>query len=187
MDAPGRPDRPSRAEQEMSARRPSVAGRARRGAVTAVTLVLLGAGWWLLGPTSLGGPASYVVTDGTSMLPHFHADGLVVTRRQDAYHVGEVVAYRNRELGTVVMHRIVARDGARYVFQGDNNDFRDDYHPTAADLVGREWVYWGGAGRALKIVRMPAVFAILAGLLAAFAAAAFVPAPSRRRHRHHAR
>lgn len=125
-------------------------------------------------PTALGGPASYVVTDGTSMLPHFKADGLVVTRAQDSYHVGEVVAYHNRQLHVVVMHRIVARDGNRFVFKGDNNNFRDLYHPTRADLVGKEWVYIPAGGRYLQWLRSPLVFALLLGLMGWIIGAAFV-------------
>lgn len=141
--------------------------------------------WGLFAPTAIGGPASFVVTDGTSMLPHFVANGLVVTRTEDHYCVGEVVAYHNKQLKAVVMHRIVARDGNRFVFKGDNNDFRDQYHPTKADLVGKEWIYLPGAGRYLLWLRNPATFAIIIGLMALVS---FRPdSRSRRRRRHHAR
>lgn len=154
----------------------------------ALLLVLLAAvAWRVLGPSTVGGTASYVVTDGTSMLPRFRADGLVITRQQNDYRVGDVVAYHNRKLGVVVMHRIVARDGDRYVFKGDNNGFLDTYHPVAGDLVGKEWVYWPGAGRALKSLRSPGTFALVIGLLGGFAATAYVPRRNRRRRRHHAR
>ena len=145
-------------------------------------LVLAGG---LCAPTAIGGPASYVVTDGTSMLPHFVADGLVVTRTQAQYSVGEVVAYHNRELQAVVMHRIVARDGSRFVFKGDNNEFRDHYHPTKAELVGKEWIYLPGAGRYLLWLRNPTTFAIIIGLIALLSFRA--PRRNRRRRRHHAR
>lgn len=119
------------------------------------------------------------------MLPRFHADSLVITRKQDSYHVGEVVAYHNHQLHAVVMHRIVARDGDRFVFKGDNNDFRDRYHPTKADLVGREWVYWPGAGRYLVWLRDPMTFAVVVGLVALLSVRP--QKRSRRRRRHHAR
>lgn len=41
------------------------------------------------------------------------------------YDVGDVVAYRNLQLDTVVLHRIVAREGERYVLQGDSNTWLD--------------------------------------------------------------
>lgn len=130
-------------------------------------------------PVSFGGPASYVVTDGVSMLPRFKADGLVITRSESSYHVGEVVAYHNHQLGKVVMHRIVRMDGERYVFKGDNNDFADQYHAKRSDLVGKEWVYWPGGGRYLKMLRSPLTFAIV---IAAITLLAFLT-PQRNRHR----
>jgi len=153
----------------------------RNLALAGITCFLCVFGWLQLGPVQLGGRASYVVTDGTSMLPHFRADGLVVTRAQDSYRVGEVVAYHNKQLNSVVMHRIVARDGDRYVFKGDNNGYRDQYHPTKSEIVGEEWLYWPGGGRLLLLLREPAVFAVIVGGLAFFAASGFVPQSSERR------
>lgn len=159
---------------------------ARATVMALATAFLLSIGWLQFGPVALGGHASYVITDGISMLPNFKADGLVITRVESEYHVGEVVAYHNRQLGAVVMHRIVARDGRRYVFQGDNNDFRDSYHPTEAQLVGKEWLYVPGAGRYLLMLRKPWLFA---GVVALIALVSFrQPARNRRRRgRSHAR
>jgi hypothetical protein len=118
------------------------------------------------------------------MLPRFHGDGIVMTRARDTYRVGMVVAYHNAELHAVVLHRIVARDGDRYVFKGDNNDFRDRFHPTQADLIGEEWVYLPGAGRYLRWLRSPLVFG---GVIAAITVLGLRATPvSRRRRRHHA-
>lgn len=150
----------------------------------ATTLALVYVMWLGLAPVQLGGSASYVVTEGTSMLPRFKADGLVITRVQDEYRVGQVVAYHNREMHAIVMHRIMARDGNRYVFKGDNNNFVDEYQPTQLDIVGKEIVYWPGVGRYLKVFRDPINFAIAIALIALFSLR--VPRRSRRRRRHHA-
>lgn len=160
--------------------------RLRRIGISVATLAAAGMLWTFLVPVELGGSTSYVVTDGTSMLPRFHRDGLVVTRSEPTYHVGEVVAYHNQQLREVVMHRIVARDGDRYVFQGDNNDFRDSYHPTKSELVGKEWIYWPGAGTYLKFLRSPLTFAIV---IAVVALISFRPESEsrRQRRRRHAR
>ena len=159
--------------------------RLRRLSLAALGICGLALAWALIAPTAIGGPASYVVTDGTSMLPHFVANGLVVTRTQPHYRVGDVVAYHNKELRAVVMHRIVARSGERYVFKGDNNDFRDHYRPTREELVGKEWIYVPGAGRYLKMLREPLTFAALLALLTFVSLRS--PARSRRRRRHHGR
>lgn len=172
----------------MTAVAPPVPGRLpyerwRRFAGCAIGLVLFVNGWSLFAPAAIGGRTSYVVTSGTSMLPHFHADGLVMTRAQPAYHVGDIVAYRNAQLHAVVMHRIVAVAGNRFVMKGDNNNFRDSYHPTRADIVGEEWVYLPGAGRDLRLVRTPLVFAVIVAALGFIAGTGITPA-SRKRTSH---
>jgi signal peptidase I len=143
----------------------------------AVTLVGL---WALFAPTVLGGSVTYVVTDGVSMLPHFHADDLVLLRRESTYHVGEVAGYQNAQLHEVVMHRIIARNGDRYVFKGDNNDFTDTYEPFKSQIVGKEWLHLPGWGRWLNDVRSPVV---AAGLLAVLWLLSFRSNPSAKRKR----
>lgn len=160
--------------------------RIRSGVCLLAGLAVAALAWAFLAPVAVGGPTSYVVTDGVSMLPRFHANGLVITHSESNYSVGEVVAYHNQQLHTVVMHRIVARDGNRYIFKGDNNGFRDSYHPTKAELVGEEWIYWPGAGRYLTFLRSPLTFAIV---IAVVALISFRPESEsrRQRRRRHAR
>jgi signal peptidase I len=134
---------------------------------TAVLLLLAIASWLVLAPTSLGGSASYVTTHGISMQPRLHGGDLAVLRAAGEYRVGDIVAYRSRTLRTVVMHRIIARDGARYVFKGDNNDFVDPDRPTRAQLLGRLWVRVPRAGRALGWLQQPVVAAAITGTLTA--------------------
>jgi signal peptidase I len=145
-------------------------------------LVLAGL-WALFAPTALGGSVTYVVTDGISMLPHFHADDLVLLRHESTYHVGEVAGYHNAQLHEVVMHRIIARDGNRFVFRGDNNDFTDTYEPLKSQIVGAEWLHLPGWGRWLNYIRTPFVTAALLALLWVFSFRS-KPARRRRRRRH---
>jgi signal peptidase I len=116
-----------------------------------------------LGPASVGGPNTYVITRGTSMLPTIKPYSLVVIRQQSSYRVGEIVAYHNRDLHAVVLHRIIARDGSKYVFKGDNNQFPDLYEASATDLVGEKVVYSPSAGRVLLGLRNPLIGAVLFG------------------------
>ncbi len=141
-------------------RRPRHIARLICATVVVVGLALV---WFLFAPVSLGGSTSYVVTDGISMQPRFHAGDLVLVRRESSYRVGQIVAYENRELGTIVLHRIVARDGARYVFKGDNNNFIDFEHPARSQLIGALWVHVPGLGGELDSVRSPA---LIGGLFA---------------------
>lgn len=158
----------------------------RRVLALVASALLTVVAWTSLAPVAVGGPTAYVVTQGTSMLPNFEADGLVVTRTQQDYRTGDVVAYRNRELKAVVMHRIIRRDGERYVLQGDNNDFLDTYRPTRGEVIGRQWLHWPGGGRWFRLVRTPMTFAVVLAVLGAVASTAFATPISRRRRRHHA-
>jgi signal peptidase I len=132
-------------------------------------LALLVAAWIFLGPRQLGGSASYAVIAGSSMEPQIHRGDLVVARSRAHYKIGDAVVYHNAQLGQNVLHRIVRRDGSRFVLKGDNNDFIDPIHPKQGDLIGRLWFTAPGLGRVVEWLRVPlhaAVVAALASLLA---------------------
>jgi signal peptidase I len=112
-----------------------------------------------------------MLTNGTSMYPTIRPGSVVVVRKESSYRVGEIVAYHNPDLHAVVFHRIVGRDGSKYVFKGDNNPFPDFYEPTNSDLIGAKWIYWPTGGRALSILRTPWLGAAVLGLLTLWALA----------------
>ncbi|HEV3045936.1 MAG TPA: signal peptidase I [Solirubrobacteraceae bacterium] len=128
---------------------------------TALGLIVLGALWFCFAPVPLGGSATYVVTHGTSMEPRFHTGDLAIVRPQSSYHVGEIVAYHNHELHTIVLHRIIGREGDRYVFKGDNNDFVDPERPLASQLIGALWIHVPGLGARLQSIRSPGALGAL--------------------------
>ena len=127
----------------------------------ALGLIVLGCVWFWVAPVGLGGSTTYVVTHGVSMEPRFHTGDLALVRSQSSYHVGEVVAYHNKELHTIVLHRIIGRAGARYIFKGDNNNFVDFEHPAASQLIGALWLHIPGAGADLQSIRSPALVGVL--------------------------
>lgn len=132
----------------------------------AVALVALAVALVLLAPVQVGGRTGYVVTAGTSMEPSIHAGDLVITRARGTYEVGDVVLYRSATLDRDVLHRIVARDGARFVLEGDNNGYRDADRPGADRIVGEQWLRVPAVGGLLAWLKRPPVFAALAFLLA---------------------
>jgi len=135
-------------------------------AKAAAALVVLAAAWFLLAPAQLGGKSTYLVTYGTSMQPVYHAGDLAVIRPASSYHVGEIVGYRNMQLGGhLVLHRIIGIDNGVYTFKGDNNHFIDSFHPNRSELVGRLWFHVPGAGKYLLLFHGPRLF-LLAGLVA---------------------
>ena len=150
------------------------AGRTRNGVsftLGGLVKVVLGLSalatvWFFLAPTQLGGSSSYVITYGTSMQPSFHAGDLAVVRQDTSYRVGEIVAYRNTQLGGhTVLHRIIGIDGGHYIFKGDNNSFVDSFHPDRSQLLGQLWFHVPAAGRYLGMLHGPRLFLIV-GVLA---------------------
>jgi signal peptidase I len=133
------------------------------GAALAVVAVIA---WLLVGPSQLGGPVTYVAVTGNSMEPGLHTGDLVIVRKAPSYQVGDEVAYRNPQLRTTVLHRIVRVEDDRYVFQGDNNDFVDTFRAGPEDIVGRRWILIGGAGKIVQFVRGPVGAALVVMIIA---------------------
>jgi signal peptidase len=149
-------------------------------------LAVLVTGWALvLRPAALGGPVSYIVVRGTSMLPAYATGDLVIVRSSPAYQVGEVVAYRipDGQLGhgQIVIHRIVGGGPNGFRMRGDNNDAVDPWTPRQSDMVGAAWVSFPGLGRALVLLHQPALLAALAAAIAVLLVLTWSPAPSSRR------
>lgn len=137
--------------------------------LTALT-VLVVLGWWVaVRPTALGGDTGYVLVSGQSMEPGLSTGDLVITRRQDTYRVGDVVAYRVPEgdvgAGELVIHRITGGTSRGWVLRGDNRDADDLWRPRDRDIVGRALTHAPGAGTVLATLRAPVPLALLAGLL----------------------
>lgn len=160
-------------------------GRALRLVAGAVALIVVASVWFLLAPRALGGRLSYVVVArGTSMEPAFHAGDLALVRPAEAYSPGQVVAYRSRDLGSTVLHRIVERAGDGYILKGDNNGYLDPEHPQSDDILGALWIRVPVAGSVMSWFRQPAIAAIVVGA-GMFLVVAFANGRRRGSHRRH--
>ncbi len=137
------------------------------GLAASITLAAVAVLWLLFWPMSLGGDFSYAIVTGDSMAPDFTTDDVVLLLRADDYDVGDVVAYRHPEIGTV-LHRIVEDDGERFTLRGDNRGSADSYHPTRDEIVGRRWALIPGAGNMLREIQSPRNAALLAVAAVAF-------------------
>ncbi|MDA1062259.1 MAG: signal peptidase I [Chloroflexi bacterium] len=115
----------------------------------------------LFAPTSIGGPFSYAIVTGDSMSPRLATNDIVLLRRKGSYSVGDVIAYRHPQIGTV-LHRIVAYDGAIFTTQGDNRPTPDAYQSVPGDVLGREWGVIPQGGRVVREVQRPRNAALLA-------------------------
>jgi signal peptidase len=137
---------------------------ARLGLVAAS--VGLALGWFfVLRPTSLGGPAGYVLVSGTSMDPTYRTGDLVITQRQSTYQRGDIVEFRVKN--ALVIHRIVGGDAANgFIVRGDNNPVEDGFRPTIDRIVGTAWVRLPGVGHLILVIRDPLPLAICSWAIA---------------------
>jgi signal peptidase len=134
-------------------------------------VIVLGIGFLVFGRAGfVGSPLSYVVVSGHSMEPTFHLGDVVVLRQAASYHKGEVLGYRvpagGPGAGLIIIHRVIggnARDG--YVMRGDNKEFADPWRPRPGDVVGQEALMVPKIGLAIRYIRSPLGFAVLAGLI----------------------
>lgn len=135
--------------------------------LAALTLILLLAAWTSFAPLQFGGQASYVVVAGASMEPSLQRGDLVVARQSSNYQVGDIVTYLHPRVGPVI-HRVIAKEGVRFVVKGDNNDWVDTYQPEASEVIGKAWLHVPNAGQFISRLRQPgwmALISILLGLM----------------------
>lgn len=136
----------------------TIAGAA--GAIAAVAILV----------AMVTGTAGLVTTAGSSMRPGISDGDLVVVIREPSYEPGDAVAYRSKELGRVVLHRIVSAEDGRFVLRGDANSWDDTDRPAASEILGRRWVTIPRGGRVLAAARSPWVLGSLVVLIGAASA-----------------
>jgi len=142
-----------------------------RRLVLAVLGIILGVNAYLANAKGLAGnqmpmPFGFgaaVVLSG-SMEPELRVDDVIVVREADSYEVGDIVVYQKGS--TLIVHRIIAKDGETAVTQGDANNVADA--PIAIQAIkGKVTARIPGLGVAVKALKTPV--GILTVLIAAFA------------------
>jgi signal peptidase I len=121
--------------------------------------------WIAFAPAKLGGQTSYIIVNGISMEPGFHGGDLVIARKASAYQVGEIITYRDANMGAHVIHRIIGTIEDRFITQGDNNVWIDDYQPVSNEIVGKLWIHLPKMGLALEWARTPINMMLITALL----------------------
>ena len=140
----------------------------QRTGSSAFWFLLFLAFWIGFAPIQLGGQAIYIMVAGNSMEPGIHNGDLVIARPRSDYQVGDIVTYRNAELGRLVLHRIIGQESGRFIFQGDNNSWVDSYRPTREEMIGKAWIQIPLGGQIIQWLRLPINMAIIAGTIAIF-------------------
>jgi signal peptidase I len=128
--------------------------------ISAAILIGMALLWILFAPTQFGGQASYVIIAGASMEPSLRWGDLVIAHQSDTYEVGDVVTYTHPRVGPVI-HRIIGVDGAKYILQGDNNEWVDSYQPGNEEILGESWLTLRGAADFVQELRSPLGLALL--------------------------
>jgi signal peptidase I len=157
--------------------------RLRSGLLTVILISCVAVAWWYLAPPRVGGSTTYVATHGISMEPRFHTGDLAIVRPVASYKVGDVVAYHSNLLHTVVLHRIIGRQGNLYIFKGDNNDFVDPRPVPRSDLIGKLWLHIPHGGVLLQMLHTPIGAAALCAIVGLFAFVGTTETKRRRRRR----
>lgn len=134
--------------------------------------------WIVFAPAKIGGQASYVMVNGISMEPGYHSGDLVIVRKAATYQVGDVVTYRDAEMGAFVIHRIIGIEQDQFVLKGDNNSWIDAYHPTYAEIAGKQWIYAPRAGRTMQWLRKPINLSVTILLLGVVFMSSLITKPS---------
>jgi signal peptidase len=133
-----------------------------------VVLALLGLWFVTLAPIALKGPAAYIEVVGHSMDGTYRTGDLVITRSQDSYEKGDILAFRvGRDgRGGQVIHRVIGGNGVKgYRMQGDNNPDPDPWRPTDADVIGKAWIHLDQKAYLMHLPRNPTFAGITAGLV----------------------
>ena len=126
----------------------------------------------VLGVPGPWGPAHLGVTlvSGSSMLPTYHSEDLLLRWHTGSYPAGTPVVYTvpagEPGAGLDVVHRVVSvsPDGT-HVTQGDNNPSIDPWRPRAADIRGKVVLRVPDGARWLRIAVSPVLLAVLCGLM----------------------
>ncbi|GAA2009599.1 hypothetical protein GCM10009818_21960 [Nakamurella flavida] len=112
------------------------------------------------------GRITAVVTSGVSMNPVYYQGDLVVVAHRDHYVIGDIVAYRAKGVDALVLHRIIAGDGAGgFTMKGDNNSSIDPFRPTTGDIAGTSVLHVSGGGHVLHFMTDPVVLGCAALLM----------------------
>ena len=124
--------------------------------------------WMAFAPIHIGGQAAYVIVNGISMEPGYHSGDLVIIHKAQSYQVGDVVTYRDPEMGAYVIHRIIENQQNHFILKGDNNSWLDAYHPTQSEIIGRQWIYVPKFGKLMQWLRTPLNLSLATAILGVF-------------------
>ncbi|MCH7966056.1 MAG: signal peptidase I [Thaumarchaeota archaeon] len=87
-------------------------------------------------PIQLNGNTGYIMLVGDSMKGSIDSGTFVVTKSEQEYYLGDIIAFVNEDNRSVV-HRIVDKTGDGFITKGDNNRKNDPLVVPLDDIIGR--------------------------------------------------
>lgn len=160
----------ARSDCKTSKKNKSGTGSHWRRAVVVIAGLILGLNLYSWNASALAGNAmpmpfgigAAVVLSG-SMEPTLDVNDVIIVRETGSYEVNDIVVYQSGN--TLIVHRIIAKDGETIVTQGDANNVADT--PIEIRTVkGKVIAHIPAAGLVVNALRTPA--GILIVLIAAF-------------------
>jgi len=121
-----------------------------------------------LWPTSYGGDTEFLIVNGNSMLPTIQGGSLVITKKQPAYQIDDIVSFTQKEGGAkkIIVHRIIGIAEQGFVIKGDNNPKKDSGFPTNEDIKGKVIFATPYFGELMLILRSP-IYMVLSSVVIA--------------------
>ncbi len=84
--------------------------------------------------TSFLGFRTFRISSG-SMMPYLKVNDLIIIKKQDKYHVNDIVTYEDNN--SYVTHRIIKIKNNKYVLKGDANNTNDEGLVAKKNIVGK--------------------------------------------------
>ena len=115
-------------------------------------------------PVALGGNTTFLMVQGTSMLPTILPGSLVIIQESPEYQIDDIVAYEQKEgrYKKIIVHRIIDETEQGFVIQGDNNPRKDSGFPTEDVIIGEVLFSTPYVGDLLVMFRNPVVLVVAA-------------------------
>ena len=95
----------------------------------AATVAFFAIGWWLLGPSQLGGPTSYAVLSGNSMEPAYRDGTVILISPAASIRRGDRVVVRTRD-GEVMVKELKRRTAKTIELRSVNVEHQDRSLPV---------------------------------------------------------
>ena len=111
-------------------------------------------------PSFLGYSAVTVLSG--SMEPEFFPGDVLIVQKRDDYQIGDIVTYQ--EENSYITHRIVEREGDRFLTRGDANNAPDSHPVNRSELYGKVKLIIPRVGNLLLFLKSPLGILILAVL-----------------------